>query len=162
MQRDGKNIKGESYDVKNNPLLRAAILEIRDGYFELAASHMIHRFLRRNQELHTANAWNLAITSYEDCEQIVLHNARSLNRLMQTDYGFTTEEKTRILTEASKPELTTHTFPGLSKNMGFRLLGAVIRGMTLSINSVDPTLCIRVPQLLSMQGTGNSRTRSTP
>ena len=128
MKRDGdsldpKHING-GHRIKSNPLLRAAIEEIRDGYFQLFNEK---RYLLIEQEaaqkLDSRNKdWNQWIADIE--ADLINHSRASFFRLQNPDYGFSPEKKAEIL--AKEPDLFPNPVYELHKTDAAAIVGKII------------------------------------
>lgn len=97
-------------DPAENPLLARAIEEIRDGYFAISHKastldlmrprHMIRAVFARKRERAVQQPFDAVENEINDAA--ILHNATSWQRLMQKNYGFSSEQAAGILKDAGK------------------------------------------------------------
>lgn len=109
------------HNIKDNPLLKAAILEIRDGYFQ-AFSEIRH--WQKKYKIDPQAEFNdrLADLDYD----IILHNKESAERLQKPLYGFTQEQADKITAE-NPPKYPEHIRYQLNDNDIHSIIGNIIK-----------------------------------
>jgi hypothetical protein len=159
MNRDGTDarFKDGGHRIKQNPLLTAAIEEIRDEYYALFNEK---RHLLRHPELP-----DMDIRLRDHDYDLILHNHDSFMRLQQPDYGFSPARKAEILATA-EPGMMQDGFEPLSKTDAAKIVGTTIKRSILSFETAferERTPRMHVPHVpLIATPERTNRFRSTP
>ena len=135
LERDGTNMifKNGGHRIKQDPLLQAAITEIRDGYYELfnESRHLYSTLRPSSSKGSEFDTWNQNIQT--QLYLLVMHNAESLERMQQPDYGFSAQEKSLILNDSKAPETL-----GLSASDAEKIIGSIISRSLRSFRNAFP------------------------
>jgi|GEM_PF-4631915 len=146
MGRDADNPKfaNGGHRIKSNPLLTAAIREIRDRYFTLFNEKcQLLQQQEKAQKIESTNKdWDQRLDDV-DYDLIVL-NQKSFQRLQQPNYGFNNGQKTDIL--AATPDPVKDERYQLDKTDAAKIVGTIIKR---SINAFEVQFKprIRVPHV---------------
>ena len=141
MNRDGKDPKfiGGGYNVKENPLLKAAILEIRDGYFKIFWEKTLVAL--EHSRFHS----DFTLKNDDLDRDLIIHNKKSAERLQEPLYGFTLEQTKQILGNDKINRL-----PPLQKEDAHNIIGSIIKRSINTFNKVSEickTPDISVPKI---------------
>jgi len=101
-------------NVKDNPLLIQAIHDMRDGYMELL--NEMRQFMSKRHDTQK---------DMEEQRKQIRFNKKWQDRLRSDDYGFSVDEKTRILKEAGADPATE--YKGLSPRDSYEIIAEVIK-----------------------------------
>jgi hypothetical protein len=142
MERNGDdaNLPDGGHRIKSNPLLRAAIYEIRDEYYTLLNEQRhLNNLLAEAERPRIIGAIEQRLDDLE--YDLINQNRACFYRLQNPDYGFSPEQKAEIL--AQEPDQHPNPVYHLSLDSSYRLLRSIIgctRESFLSAIESDPNI----------------------
>ena len=143
-RKDEPGSKYPGHKTYNNPLLRAAIEEMRDEYWSLLKRGMYCQY-------HMINGDSSVVSDSRLHNQmnIICHNAECLERLQSVNYGFSDERVAEILASPNrvKPEDDLNQFPPLNKEAAQYMVGAIIARCLITF---DETICTGVGRVVGV------------
>lgn len=161
MERDGKNpaFANGGHRIKSNPLLTAAIEEIRDEYFTLFNEKQ--KLLAEREKAQnidsTDKSWDTRIGDV-DYDLIAL-NQKGFFRLQQPNYGFSDKRRAEILAE--RPDPVANDSYQLNKTDAAKIMGTIIKRAILAFEiQFKPRVWVpHVPLKSSPEETSHFRSR---